>query len=355
MKIFALLQEPANYTLDLIANVYRVRGVEYAFVNASSAAASQENAVNRRIVPVGALRKLLFFCRILSTHDCLVINGYTGIVCLSLILLNLLLYRRPMALESDTELRIPNSRIRRFLKWLWLHFLFTRRCVYGFAGGNYSHKDLFRHYGMKEDHIFLMPMMVDNSRYQRVAECDDVIVKSPIRFGYVGRLVGRKQVDKIIMALGTMVKAGLDVELVVVGDGDERAKLESIAEGFPVRFTGKLFGPEKIREIQSLDCLVLYSDYEPWGLVVNEALASGVPVIVSDRVGARRDLVEGDAPTGLVARWDDVNDLVEKMTTFARDLTLRKTLSANAVKRMEGWDYALYDRQFDAWRKAISA
>ena len=206
---------------------------------------------------------------------------------------------------------------------------------------------------MKEDHIFLMPMMVDNSRYQRVAECD-AGVKSSIRFGYVGRLVGRKQVDKIIMALGTMVKAGLDVELVVVGDGDERAKLESIAEGVPVRFTGKLFGPEKIREIQSLDCLVLYSDYEPWGLVVNEALASGVPVIVSDRVGARRDLVEGDAPTGLVVRWDDVNDLVEKMTTFAKNNTFRRMLSANAVKRMEGWDYALYGRQFDAWIKAIS-
>ena len=207
---------------------------------------------------------------------------------------------------------------------------------------------------MKEDHIVLMPMMVDNARYQRVSE-SDTGVKSSLRFGYVGRLVGRKQVDKIIMALGAMVKAGLDVELVVVGDGDERAKLESIAEGLPVRFTGKLFGPEKIREIHSLDCLVLYSDYEPWGLVVNEALASGVPVIVSDRVGARRDLVEGDAPTGLVVRWDDVNDLVEKMTTFARDLTLRKTLSANAVKRMEGWDYALYGRQFDAWIKAISA
>lgn len=354
MKIFALLQEPANYTLDLIANAYGVRGVGYGFINTSSAAASQEIAGEGRIVPSGIFKKLSFFRRILSRYDGLIINGYTGIVCLSLILLNLFLYRRPMALESDTELRIPNSRIRRFLKWLWLHFLFTRKYVYGFAGGNYGHKDLFRHYGMREDHIFLMPMMVDNVRYRRVVG-SDAVVKSNVRFGYVGRLVGRKQVDKIIKALGAMVKSGLDVELVVIGDGDEHAKLENIAEGLPVKFTGKLFGAEKIQEIHSLDCLVLYSDYEPWGLVVNEALASGVPVIVSDRVGARRDLVEGDAPTGLVARWDDVNDLVEKMTTFAKNNTFRRILSANAVKRMEGWDYALYGRQFDAWIKAISA
>ena len=353
MKLFALLIEPANYTLDIISNVYFHRGVNVAFVKKSSLAT---DVVSGEYVDIGnnSFSIFRFMWRNLRAYDAFVVNGYSDHACCIMILLNMFFFHKPMALDSDTELRIPNNRIRRFLKWLWLHFLFTRKYVYGFAGGNYGHKDLFRYYGMKEDHIVLMPMMVDNARYQRVSE-SDTGVKSSLRFGYVGRLVGRKQVDKIIMALGAMVKAGLDVELVVVGDGDERAKLESIAEGLPVRFTGKLFGPEKIREIHSLDCLVLYSDYEPWGLVVNEALASGVPVIVSDRVGARRDLVEGDAPTGLVVRWDDVNDLVEKMTTFARDLTLRKTLSANAVKRMEGWDYALYGRQFDAWIKAISA
>lgn len=354
MRLFALLQEPANYTLDLISNVYDPRGVKYAFVNAGSAAAAREVTEGQSLVPRGLWKKISFLRSELSKCDGLIINGYSEKDCLCLILLNMLFYRRPMSFESDTELRFPPCRVKRFLKWLWLHFLFTRKYVYGFAGGNYGHKDLFRHYGMVEERIFLMPMVVDNARYRQTEE-NKIKVGARVRFGYVGRLIALKQIDKVIMAIGALVKSGNDAELVVVGDGDQREKLESMAKTLPVQFTGKLFGDEKVHAIQSFDCLVLYSDYESWGLVVNEALASGVPVIVSDRVGARRDLVEGDAPTGLVVRWDDVNDLVEKMTTFTRDLPLRRTLSANAAKRMKGWDYALYGRQFDAWRKAISA
>ena len=103
-----------------------------------------------------------------------------------------------MAIDSDTELRIPGNKLKRLFKWLWLHFLFTRKYCYGFAGGNYGHKDLFRHYGMTEERIFLMPMMVDNAKYSR----NDVSrPHEPFRFGYLGRLVSIKQVDKVIEAL----------------------------------------------------------------------------------------------------------------------------------------------------------
>ena len=70
-----------------------------------------------------------------------------------------------IGLDSDTQLNIPSSFFKRVLKKTVLRFLFKNKRVYGLAGGNKSHKELFRYYGMKEERIFLMPMMVDNSKY----------------------------------------------------------------------------------------------------------------------------------------------------------------------------------------------
>ena len=335
MRIFAILQEPANYTLDIIKNIYNPRGVQIGFINPTSAASDThaESKVSAR-----------FLFQIFKSYDAVVVNGYTSWVCLLSIWLNILFFKKPMAIDSDTELRIPENKLKRTSKWLWLRFLFTRKYCYGFAGGNYGHKDLFRYYGMAEERIFLMPMMVDNSRYSQTN------VKSSQKmfvFGYLGRLVPLKQIDKIIKALPQ------GCELDIIGDGYERAMLETLAKGKEIRFHGSMFGDDKIRLLHSFDCLILYSSYEQWGLVINEALASGIPVIVSDRVGARKDLIEGENPTGLVAKWDDVNDLSKKMMLLASDFSLYAKLSANARKRMEYWNYDLYGKNFDLWIRKI--
>lgn len=331
MRIFALLVEPANYTLDLIKNIYEPRGVEFAFIKGNSQASA---------VASHTLGGICSLWRQLKSHDAFIINGYTGTICVLTILMNMLLLKKPMALDSDTELQIPQNPIKRLAKWMWLHFLFTRKYCYGFAGGNYGHKELFGHYGMPEERIYLAPMMVDNAKYGRKLPGSP---HKPFRFGYLGRLIPLKQVDKIIEALPR------DAELHIVGDGPERKALENVATGKSVAFYGAEFGNRKISLLHSFDCLVLYSWYESWGLVVNEALASGIPVIVSDKVGARADLVICEKPTGLVAKWNDINDLADKMKQMTMDKNLWAAMSENARRRMHNWDYTLYAKNFDSW------
>lgn len=332
-NIFAVLVEPANYTLDLIKNVYEPRRVEFAFIKGNSQASAVESHT---------LSGICALWRRLKAHDAVIINGYTGALCLIAIWLNILFFKKPMALDSDTELRIPANKVKRLAKRAWLHFLFTRKYCYGFAGGNYGHKQLFRYYGMAEERIFLMPMMVDNDKYKRDLPDSP---HNPFRFGYLGRLVSHKQIDKVIEALPE------GCELHIVGNGEDRLKLEAMANGKKVVFHGKAFGDEKIKLLHSLDCLVLYSSYEPWGLVVNEALASGIPVIVSDKVGAKKDLVEGSRPTGIVVPTDDTSTLAVAMQEMATQADLWKGFSKNAVARMMNWDYKLYVRNFDSWVK----
>lgn len=335
MTIFAFLQEPANYTLDLIKNIYEPRGVEYGFMQERSNASDNE---------VRRIKDLTAIWHALKSHDAFIINGYTDRMCLTILWLNILFFHKPMAIDSDTELRIPLKFTKKLLKKLWLGFLFSRKYCYGFAGGNYGHKELFRYYGMTEDRIFVAPMMVDNEQYYRNCE---ITRHDPFRFCYLGRLIALKQIDRIVEALPS------GCELHIIGDGEERDRIKSLALNKRIVFHGKVYGEKKIELLHSVDCLVLYSYYESWGLVINEALASGIPVIVSDKVGAKKDLVEGDSPTGLVAKWDDLNDLFEKMQCMAANVKLWKQCSTNAVMRMKNWDYGFYGKNFDSWRMII--
>lgn len=354
-KVLSIVVEPANYTLELIRNIYEPRGVEYVFMYSSSLAADKE-VEDGRVV----LSKLRFIQRVrylwdkLVKFDIFILNGYTGKIPLQFIALNMLFFRKPFGIESDTELIIPKNPIKRFFKTIYLKFLFSRKCCFGLAGGNYGHKDLFRHYGMPESHIFLAPMVVNNALYEKPVHRLNSARKDTFHFGYLGRLVKIKQVDKIIEALRLIFCSNSNVELIVVGDGSERKPLEEAAEGLPVRFEGALFGDEKIDMLHKIDCLVLYSSYEPWGLVVNEALAGGVPVILSDKVGARRDLVEALPATGMVAKWDDVADLAEKMRMMMADVAFWNECKSNALCRMQKWGYGLYGECFDRFLTSVA-
>jgi glycosyltransferase involved in cell wall biosynthesis len=114
---------------------------------------------------------------------------------------------------------------------------------------------------------------------------------SPLRVLYVGRLVAVKRVQDLILAL-KMVPGHLSWRLTVVGDGPERQALEQCAgESANITFTGSVPHNELDQHFFDADVLVLPSSYEPWGLVVNEALGFGLFTITSDAVGAASDLI----------------------------------------------------------------
>ena len=72
--------------------------------------------------------------------------------------------------------------------------IFRNKYILGFAGGSKSHKELFRYYGMLEERVFLMPMMVDNTKFY----CDTQVFSKPFTFLYVGRIIKHKNVEALI-------------------------------------------------------------------------------------------------------------------------------------------------------------
>lgn len=138
------------------------------------------------------------------------------------------------------------------------------------------------------------------------------------RFLYVGRLSPEKSLDGLFHAFANVLRMIPGATLIVVGAGPQRHELESLSSFLQlesaIEFTGGMDAGSLGKEYASATCLVLPSESEPWGLVANEALSYGCPVIVSDRCGCVPELVvEGE--TGFIFSWGDVRELTARMVS----------------------------------------
>ena len=142
---------------------------------------------------------------------------------------------------------------------------------------------------------------------------------SPERFGlpakyflYVGRLAPEKNIGCLIEAYAYYRRSGGTWQLVLAGEGPSRPALETQARecGFAdtIGFAGLKSTDELAPYYAFAGAFVLPSITEPWGLVVNEAMASGLPVIVSDQCGCAEDLV-AEGENGLLFDPHDSSEL----------------------------------------------
>jgi glycosyltransferase involved in cell wall biosynthesis len=121
----------------------------------------------------------------------------------------------------------------------------------------------------------------------------------------------------------------------MVGDGALRPAVEEEIRttGAPIHLTGFLNQSAIPDAYGAADALVLASETETWGLVVNEAMACGLPAVVSDRVGCAADLVT-DGETGFVYPCADVPALASRLARLASEPALVNRLSDAARKRV---------------------
>ncbi|MDE3154706.1 MAG: glycosyltransferase family 4 protein [Acidobacteriota bacterium] len=129
---------------------------------------------------------------------------------------------------------------------------------------------------------------------------------------FAGKFEEKKRPLDVIRAAGRM-SGSVAVLMAGAGPLEEACRREASALGVRVTWAGFLNQSEIVRAYAAADCLVLPSDWgETWGLVVNEAMATGLPCVVSDRVGCAPDLIEPDVTGGTFA-FADVGDLAAQL------------------------------------------
>jgi glycosyltransferase involved in cell wall biosynthesis len=167
---------------------------------------------------------------------------------------------------------------------------------------------------------------------ERHREDDDVLVLS------VARLVPDKGIDDLVRALAGAGDARL--RLVVAGDGPEREALVQLAAELGVRLTilGHVAEAELAQLYVDADVFALLSRHEPWGVAVNEAAASGLPLLLSDHVGAAADLL-ADGRNGFLVHAGDTEETAAVLKRLADDPALRHDLGGRSRDLVQDWNY----------------
>lgn len=200
-------------------------------------------------------------------------------------------------------------------------------------------------WGVPEKKLWVIYNAVDPAPYESLPSREE----TQARLGLSGRVVLTaarltpwKGVDRLIAALPAWREAVPGANLVVVGDGPERANLERLVMDTgvagAVRFVGQVPHEHMPLYLRAAEVFVLYSGYEGLPHVVLEAMAAGTPVVAS-RKGGIPEVVE-DGVTGLLVEWGDETALADAVRRVLGDAALARRLREAGRARVErdfGW------------------
>lgn len=198
--------------------------------------------------------------------------------------------------------------------------------------------------GMNHDAITIVGNVVDNDFFEKRPE------DSPRNgFLYVGRFLDIKNIPALLDAYGSYRKqcAAIETEpesLTLVGDGPAKSDVVAYIREHnlkDVHLTG-LLQPEEVRDqYQKASVFVLPSTSEPWGLVVNEAMASGLPILISKICGCVPELIES-GENGCIFNPSDPQELAKYMLKFTKTPGLAHDMGNKSKEIIEDYTPATY-------------
>jgi 1,2-diacylglycerol 3-alpha-glucosyltransferase len=255
--------------------------------------------------------------------------------------------RKSVLMTESTREDHQRSTVKEKFKSILVRALFDWAVI-----GGSRHASYLAALGFPADRVVRSYDVVDNDGLYRRAQQLRREASAPLRtryFLYVGRLAAEKNLTGLLEAYFAYRKQGGHWSLILVGDGSERSTLTRQAArsayGADVHMVGHKGSSELPLYYAFAGCFVLPSTREPWGLVVNEAMACGLPVIVSNRCGCADDLVLPDF-NGLVF---DPSHNHQLTASFAAIEKLNEQqwlqMSTNSLRRIGAFSPAAFGEQ----------
>lgn len=256
----------------------------------------------------------------------------------------------PTFTRGDTNGDLPRGGLKAKLRRVWLQGLYAR--LDGMLAIGSANRDFYRAMGVPERKIDFVPFTVDNERLSAASALTGaerlayrqrlgVSADGPVAL-FASKFEPRKRAGDLIRAASRLAEQDVQIELVVAGSGEQDAALRALAAAHPklrAVFPGFVNQSALPKLLGACDLFVLPSEREPWGLIVNEAMCAGLPVVATREVGAARDLVR-DGKNGRVIAAGDIDALAEALREIVTDGSLRKRMSAASRAIIATWSYA---------------
>lgn len=232
---------------------------------------------------------------------------------------------------------------QKFLKGV-LKRIFLSNCHGVFGYGRRAQEYLF-HHGLPQNKFYLRCQAAALPASYRVEEVVENRVKYAAsrdapRLIYVGRLSKEKRLDILIDAFAKFNATRKNSTLTLIGSGPLLPELKQrvgvLDLESSIDFAGSMNQEELAKQYARATCLVLPSQSEPWGLVVNEALHYGCPVVVSHNCGCVPELVI-DGKTGFQFETNNSDDLYAKLENLVADFNDTKFSASNCLSIIQNY------------------
>ena len=282
-------------------------------------------------------------------HDIIVIHGHPFFT-FWLAMLACRVYGRRLIQTTDAtymEATSDSRGLKLKFKPLFLRWLYNHVADAVFVTSTAS-RQFLESIGINPSQIIVIPYAVDEDLITNVSRSTDVrqirsqlcVPMEDLTFIFCAKFLPRKRPLDVIRAFANL--SDRKTSLVMIGKGPLMTELQNCAEslgvGDRVKFPGLIPYSKLPAYYSSANVLVFSSEHEPYGLPVNEAMLCGIPVIVSDRIGARLDLVEHNV-NGWIYKTGDVTELtniMEEASVRFRSGVLEQ-MGQRARRKMETW------------------
>lgn len=332
---------------------------QQAFVHLPQPVHYKDNFLPQNFSTLTLIQKFNCIKAWILANDIVVVFGHNNLV-FKLCILLCKLYRKKLVLVNDAtyiEGSSESSGILLKVKPLILRLLYNQVADGLFVPSTAS-KLFFLSLKIRESQIAIAPYVVDEDIITKSAEDADV---AAIRaryntqitdtvFVFCAKFIDRKRPLDAIEAFSQLSSLE-NCKLWLIGDGplikSMKKRVEELNLQSKITFCGIVSYNELGAVYASANCLVFTSSHEPYGLPVNEALLSGIPVIVSDRIGARLDLVEQEK-TGWIYPCGNITELATILETAKQNPNKLLEMGEMGKKKMLTWSSSVHvQKQID--------
>ena len=247
---------------------------------------------------------------------------------------------KKLILRAENNLQAKNSFLKKIIKKFIFRFFFTLFDNFLYIGK--LNKKFYLHYGVKKKKLFYAPYFIDNKFFD--IKINKKKIKNKLNLSskkivlFVGKLIQRKKPFEFLQ----LAKKNLfnkKIHFIMIGDGILKKNCKQFIIKNNLRNLSLIgfVNQKKLREYYKIsDLFILTSEYETWGLTINEALASGVPVICTKNCGSSNDLIT-NKKIGYTYELGNISDLSNKMNQILFKRKLFKNFKVIAKKKISNF------------------
>lgn len=251
----------------------------------------------------------------------------------------------PVFFRGDSTLLNKKNSLKNSIKTLFLRWVYRRVDHAFFVGSN--NKKYFEKSGLKNRQLTFAPHAIDNARFAKNQSAEAAALRQKLEIGpqeililFAGKLEAVKNPLLLLAAFEKLNQQ--NIHLLFVGNGllekqlkARKTLLKTASKIHFLDFQNQTVMPSIY---QSCDLFCLPSTSETWGLSVNEAMACGKAVLVSDKVGCAADLVF-DGENGAVFQSGNEADLMAKLQNLCQHKSLLNQLGTSSAEIIKNWNF----------------